>query len=258
MSNTNENDDQVIRFLDQSNEVAKCKVSRIIKDRDESNQVIQRLDKNNQRLEQELSYATTLKMRANDRADVTLTWMMISWILVVFLVFFSFTKDATAARFEVANDGPVTGYFVGQSADYTNVLDVTFSDSPPSAVSINNHTSFFGQSFSFGNHQAGSFAIFSDLVVNTGDAWFSSPGMNSDGLDHLFYSSFSLPDSTPAVLIGFEDLSGLGDNDKNDVMAVFTNVNVMAPVPEPETYAMLLAGLGMIFYAYRRKSLREN
>lgn len=250
MSNTNQNDDVVIRFLDQSNEVAKCKVARIIKDRDDSNQVIQRLDKNNRGLEQELSYATSLKMRANDRADVTLTWMIISWIIVVFLVFFSFTKNATAARFEIANDGPVIGYFAGQSADYDNVIRI--SSINLSAVNgFHNHRSELGQSINFGNGIAGSDVVFSDQVINTGDFWFSRQSLNSDGQDHLFYSSFMLPDGTPALLVGFEDLKGLGDNDKNDVMAVFTNVQVMTPVPEPETYMMLIVGLMLVFVSIR-------
>lgn len=248
----------VIRILNQANEIAKREVTILVKDSHEKDQHIKKVEAANLELADEAAFYSAAIIHERNHSDSTLLCMMISWIFVIFLTFFLFAQNATAATFEVSKDGPVTGYFVGQSADFTNILGVVFSDAPPLGTSINNHTSTFGQSFSFGTHQAGSFAIFSDLVVNTGDAWFSSSGMNSDGLDHLFYSSFSLPDGTSAVLIGFEDLKGLGDNDRNDVMAIFTNVNVMAPVPEPETYAMLLAGLGMIFYAYRRKSLREN
>ncbi|MEG1329583.1 MAG: FxDxF family PEP-CTERM protein, partial [Janthinobacterium sp.] len=38
--------------------------------------------------------------------------------------------------------------------------------------------------------------------------------------------------------------------------AVIDNVSVMAAVPEPETYAMLLAGLGLMGFLRRRKAAK--
>lgn len=47
-----------------------------------------------------------------------------------------------------------------------------------------------------------------------------------------------------------------GDNEINGVLALKGNFTPVAAVPEPETYAMLLAGLGLIgFMARRRKNL---
>jgi len=51
-----------------------------------------------------------------------------------------------------------------------------------------------------------------------------------------------LPDGTKAVYVGFEDILGGGDLDFDDSTAIFTNVQI-SPVPEPETYAMMIVGL---------------
>ena len=59
--------------------------------------------------------------------------------------------------------------------------------------------------------------------------------------------------------IGFEDGRFGGDKDYNDLLFTINNVSATpllsgtAPVPEPETYAMLLLGLGMVTAAARRK-----
>ena len=59
------------------------------------------------------------------------------------------------------------------------------------------------------------------------------------------------------TLVGFEDLYGGGDKDFDDIVFLVSNVSsVPTPVPEPETYAMLLAGLGIIGMVTRRQ--RKN
>lgn len=62
------------------------------------------------------------------------------------------------------------------------------------------------------------------------------------------------------VTIGFEDGGGtskiggrLTDWDFNDVVISMTNIGPTQAVPEPETYAMLLAGLGMVGVVARRR-----
>mgnify|MGYP000858841330 CR=1 FL=1 len=92
-------------------------------------------------------------------------------------------------------------------------------------------------------------------VLSTGETLYSDKSLNNDGINHVYSTSFSgdvvhgIPTGT---YVGFEDLHGGGDLDYNDETFVFTNV--VTAVPEPETYAMLLAGLGLIgFIAGRRK-----
>ena len=53
-------------------------------------------------------------------------------------------------------------------------------------------------------------------------------------------------------LLGFND-SFIGDADYDDFVV---GVN-FSPVPEPETYAMLLAGLGLIGYSARRRKMNS-
>lgn len=60
-----------------------------------------------------------------------------------------------------------------------------------------------------------------------------------------------------AYIIGFND-SFTGDGDYDDfVVGVNFAVTPLAPVPEPETYAMMLAGLGLLVIAGRRRKQKN-
>lgn len=173
------------------------------------------------------------------------------WVgIVVTSLMLACMKPAEATQFHVTKDGEVSAYFIGQSADYTNVLLPVFSDSVAPSNSINNHASVMGQQFDYGYHDKGSFVIFGNIVADTGDSWYSSDSMNSDGLNHMRYAELTLPDGTSALLIGFEDLKGGGDLDFNDTMVLFTNVS---PVPEPSTYLMMAIGLVVLRFATRSR-----
>lgn len=161
-------------------------------------------------------------------------------------LFMAFSSSSMASpdssRFQVANDGNVDAYFAGGSAGYTNIGAAYFGNASNS-IFINGSTSTFGQHFDYGIQYAGASVSFLDLVLDTGDFWYSDQSRNSDGLNHIFHSSFTLPDGTPALFVSFEDMRGLGDKDMNDFQMVFTNVSA---VPEPETYMMMIIGLGLL------------
>ncbi|MCC8995754.1 MAG: PEP-CTERM sorting domain-containing protein [Nitrosomonas sp.] len=155
--------------------------------------------------------------------------------------------------FTAATTGEIGGYFLGSSADYTNTVSLLVNGviTPESSSGLfNNHTSNFGDYVVFGHANAGDVLTFQIKVADTGQTWSSDLSKNSDHLNHLFSKSYS-GDADSSLLpagayLGFEDIQGGGDLDYNDEAFFVTNVNV-SPVPEPETYAMLLIGLGLIF-----------
>jgi hypothetical protein len=65
------------------------------------------------------------------------------------------------------------------------------------------------------------------------------------------FSGDALHGIPAGTYVGFEDLRGGGDFDYGDETFVFTNI---AAIPEPETYAMLLVGLGVVESAIRRRN----
>ena len=93
--------------------------------------------------------------------------------------------------------------------------------------------------------------MFSIYVRNTGNTFYSGSGAgNPDGIAHANVINNWAPGRT---FVGFEDLFGGGDFDYDDNNFSFTNVATTQPVPEPETYAMLLAGLGLLGMQARRR-----
>ncbi len=94
--------------------------------------------------------------------------------------------------------------------------------------------------------------------------WYHS----GSGSDQVTYNYNQTP-LGPQTLLGLEDNYGNTvppgyDNDKNDVLIRMTNIgrNIPPPpvippppptIPEPETYAMMLAGLGLIGAVARRR-----
>jgi len=105
--------------------------------------------------------------------------------------------------------------------------------------------------------------VLEDLTMNYRITSNPGPGVGStgyanSGLSALDYMvSFRVPDTMPHYFVAWEDrnplLANTGDHDYNDFVA---EVRFANPIPEPETYAMLLAGIGMIgFVARRRKRM---
>lgn len=150
-----------------------------------------------------------------------------------------------AGSFTVGQAGSVEATFLGHTAAYSN--DLFFSvDGVNWSFIFNNHSTPVGQTVSLGNFAAGTELLFSIYVNNTGDTFFSGNGSNNaDGLVHV--ASETIGDVT---YVGFEDLYGGGDLDYDDVRYSFKNVTA---VPEPETWAMMVAGLGLAGLASRRR-----
>lgn len=112
----------------------------------------------------------------------------------------------------------------------------------------------------------------SDAGVNVGSfagisrsrfGWYitSPDGSDSDG---FMYSSDQLNDGGVAQMLAyvggptrwtfaFEDLNRNYSSDSNFVDLVVTAESITAAVPEPEIYAMLLAGLGFMGFVARRR-----
>jgi hypothetical protein len=108
-----------------------------------------------------------------------------------------------------------------------------------------------GDTASLGSFAAGTILTFRLHVNNTGYDFFSgSAASNPDATAHARVETNWAPGKT---LVSFEDLYG-GPFDYNDLSFSFTNtIGTPTGVPEPETYALMLAGLGVVGYAARRR-----
>ena len=100
-----------------------------------------------------------------------------------------------------------------------------------------------------GYYATGAEIIFRIHTIDTGETFYSGGGANNgDNFEHVvsFYDY-----SNGMTLVGFEDLYGGGDLNFDDFVFLVSNVSA-TPAPEPETWAMLLAGLGMVGVMARR------
>lgn len=172
--------------------------------------------------------------------------------------------------FNAISDGPVTVYFAGSAAGFSEVLGMTVNGVPTGITGLNDHSSHIGDSLVLGNVHAGDTIVFFDQIsqANTGDIWYSDPALNGGDGQHV-YSAFydGLTDSilhVPAgvipagVYVGFEDLKkDFGSNfDYLDETFVVTNVATNAtPLPGAlPLFASGLACLGLLGWRRKRKA----
>ncbi|MBA3757207.1 MAG: DUF4114 domain-containing protein [Nitrosomonas sp.] len=172
------------------------------------------------------------------------------------------TQNSNIYTFTATKTGEIDAYFFNESADYTNTISLLVNGviTPQSAAGVlNNQTSSMGDFVNLGFVHAGDVLTFQLNVTTTGDTLYSDKLLNGDGVNHAYSNSFSGDAShgIPAgTYVGFEDLQGGGDFDYNDETFVFTNISAsVSPIPEPETYAMLLIGLGLVGLAVRRRKI---
>ncbi len=156
----------------------------------------------------------------------------------------------------LASGGPVTVTFEGSDAAYSSFLSVVVASTAYTSPSLfPNFSTPVGTTFTLGHFAAGTPLDVQLKVANTGDVWHTGPASsNADGVIHA--DVISNWNGTGRTYVGFEDASGGGDRDFNDGMFSFAGVAAavpVAPIPEPESYAMLRAGLGLLGVMVQRK-----
>ena len=153
-----------------------------------------------------------------------------------------------------SNGGDVVAYFLGSNASYNESLGLLVNGVDSGITGLQNHTAAVGAALDFGTIAAGKTLTFYIDVATTGDFFYSDKSLNTDGINHVYSTSFSGAGSTPAgTYVAFEDLRGGGDLNYFDETFSFTNVATTPSVPEPANVALLLAGLGLTGFMARRR-----
>ena len=160
--------------------------------------------------------------------------------------------------FTAASTGDIVAYFAGNGGSFTNLLGLLVNGVDTGIEGLNNQTSAIGDSLNFGPVTAGDVLTFRLRVTDTGDLFYSKRSLNTDGITHIYATSYAGGDfGLPAgTYVGFEDLNGGGDLDYEDLGFVFTNVT--SNVPEPAAWAMMLGGFGLVGSAMRRRRMTTN
>jgi hypothetical protein len=169
-------------------------------------------------------------------------------------------NPVVVGSFFALNTGSLNIWFGGKGdAVFTDILTASVNG-VDTGFSLNNQTATLGQYFNFGPVTAGQIVQFSIRANDTGNVWSQDPNSNSDLANHLYTTAFSggvigstfVPAST---YIAFEDLAkDVSDFNYLDLQ-IYAKSGVVAAVPEPSTWAMMILGFaGVGFMAYRRKS----
>ena len=155
----------------------------------------------------------------------------------------------TSDKLFVASTGDVILTFLSKEAAFSNDLFLQGRDS----LILNNQSAVPNTQFNLGSFAANTLLTFRMTVNNTGFSFFTGEAsLNPDNFLHASFREMC----GPALVVGFEDIFGGGDKDYNDLVFSLTNVYAATgptPVPEQETYAMLIAGLMLIGAVKRRK-----
>jgi hypothetical protein len=148
--------------------------------------------------------------------------------------------------------GTVTFTYLGQESGYINKFYLTI---PPTQTLLESYTP--GVTSVTASTVAGyvpfKFEGYTDkFAVNSanGSGWMPNTSIGLIGTN-MSLSFNSKPAKTYAFVLGYNDSAGtatLGDWDDFVV-----GVNFVSAVPEPETYALMLAGLGLLAVVARRR-----
>jgi hypothetical protein len=164
------------------------------------------------------------------------------------------TPSATPNAFVSTGSGDVTAWFAGFDAGYSSTIGMAVNGVLGSTFCLPNKTTSVGTSCLLGSVMKGDTIEFVLRVANTGIDYSTTASKNPGGLNHAWSTPYAGGDfGIPAgIFVGFEDLPNLGDRDYNDHRFVF-NFPGAAAVPEPATWAFLIAGFGLVGAAVRRR-----
>ena len=164
--------------------------------------------------------------------------------------------NATSYTFEAVATGDVDAYFLSSEAADTDVLYMSVNGVLTGVTGFDNHTATRnGVALDLGSVNKGDVVTFYIDNVTTGITYSSNTAQNIDGTNHVYSTNFTAASPIPAsTFIAFEDLATkVSDHDYNDIAFSVTNV---AAVPEPANLALMLAGLGLVGAAVRRRRVR--
>lgn len=155
-------------------------------------------------------------------------------------------QDFVFGKLMAAEAGTLTFTFLGSEASHSDKFIGTGLASSFSSKAVGNNSFTWqitspGQiNFSFQDVTAGYYAVSNGASVS---GWGQSNNANS------WQNTFGLKkESDYSYLLLYNDYVNRGDRDYDDMVVRIT----LAPVPEPETYAMFLAGIGLMGAIARR------
>ena len=165
------------------------------------------------------------------------------------------TENPVNYTFTAATTGDISAYYLGSTAGYTEYLGLLVNGVDTGVVGLQNHGTgtVLGQQLDFGPVHAGDVLTFYTYVYDISTAWYSNTALNSDGVNHVYSTSYTGPDAPAGTYVAFEDLAGGGDLNYHDETFVFTNVASTPSIPEPANLALLVAGLGLVGALARRR-----
>jgi hypothetical protein len=166
------------------------------------------------------------------------------------------SENPDTYSFTAASTGDITAWFAGSTAGYTENLGLLINGVATGITGLVNHSSNYGDWVVLGQANAGDSLVFFTNIFNTGDTFYSTAGLNSDGINHVFAAGFGGDSVIPAgTYVAFEDLNGGGDFNYHDETFVFTNVaGAGGTVPEPASWAMMITGFALVGAALRRRA----
>jgi hypothetical protein len=155
------------------------------------------------------------------------------------------TFSSTGATFVIsalATASYGSSFFSGQTGDSSIPSDVIVTLAGANAIS-----------FTYGSYIATPNSPVT-MVLNDGEI-FSQNLPSNAGIDTSFVGFVS---QTPITSITFSTISGNAESGPYAYSLDITGFSLAAPVPEPETFAMMLAGLGLMGVIARRRKAKQG